>query len=85
MNEFLMSSAYFGLFLTMGTYQLGRWINRRAGREVCSPLLVSTAACCAVLLLSGTDYDVYFQSGADVLEYFLTPATICLAIPLYRQ
>ena len=85
MNEFLMSSAYFGLFLTMGTYQLGRWINRRAGREVCSPLLVSTAACCAVLLLSGTDYDVYFQSGADMLEYFLTPATICLAIPLYRQ
>ncbi len=85
MNEFLMSSAYFGLFLTMGTYQLGRWINRRAGREVCSPLLFSTAVCCAVLLLSGTEYEVYFQSGADVLEYLLTPATICLAIPLYRQ
>jgi len=85
MNEFLKSSAYFGLFLTIGTFQLGRWINRRAGREVCSPLLFSTMACCAVLLLSGTEYDVYFDSGADVLEYFLTPATICLAIPLYRQ
>ena len=39
MNEFLMSSAYFGLFLTMGTYQLGGGIQRRAGREVRSLLM----------------------------------------------
>ena len=57
----------------------------KMGREVCSPLLFATLFCCAVLLLSGTDYQIYYESGGKMLEYLLTPATICLAIPLYRQ
>ena len=73
------------MFLTLGLYQLARVINRRVGREVCNPLLFATLLCCAVLLLTGTEYETYYESGADVLELLLTPATICLAIPLYRQ
>ena len=37
-----------------------------------------------VLAVSGVDYDVYNQ-GARYLSWFLTPATVCLAIPLYEQ
>lgn len=85
MHEVLGSCAYFGLFLTLALFQLARWLNRKAGREICSPLLFSTIVCGLFLLLSGTDYEVYYQSGANLLEYLLTPATICLAIPLYRQ
>ena len=85
MNEFLMSSSYFGLFFTLATYQLARWMNQKAGRELCSPLLFSTALCCVVLLGTGTEYDVFYANGGRVLEFFLTPATICLAIPLYKQ
>ena len=85
MNELFASTAFFGMFLTLGLYQLARVINRRVGREVCNPLLFATLLCCAVLLLTGTEYEIYYESGADVLELLLTPATICLAIPLYRQ
>ena len=85
MSEIFASTAFFGLLLSAGSYELARTINRRAGREMCNPLLFSTLVCCAVLLLSGTDFQVYYESGGDVLEYLLTPATICLAIPLYRQ
>ena len=85
MNEFLASTAFFGLLLSAGTFELARAINRRIGREVCNPLLFSTLLCCAVLLLSGTEYETYYESGGRMLEYLLTPATICLAIPLYRQ
>lgn len=85
MSELFASTAYFGMFLTLGLYQLARVINRRAGREVCNPLLFATLLCCAVLLLTKTEYSVYYGSGASVLELLLTPATICLAIPLYRQ
>ena len=38
----------------------------------------------AVLLVSGIEYDAY-NSSAKYLSYLLTPATICLAIPLYEQ
>ncbi len=85
MSELFASTAYFGMFLTLGLYQLARVINRRAGREICNPLLFATLLCCAVLLLTKTEYSVYYGSGASVLELLLTPATICLAIPLYRQ
>ena len=85
MGERVESSGYFGLVLSLGTFQLARTINRRAGREVCNPLLFATLCCIAVLLATGTDYEVYYQGGAWVLDLLLTPATICLAIPLYRQ
>ena len=37
MNELFASTAFFGMFLTLGLYQLARFINRRVGREVCNP------------------------------------------------
>lgn len=85
MSELAASCTYFGLLLAVGSYQLARVINRRVGKEVCNPLLFATLLCCAVLLVTGTDYDVFYDNGGRVLEYLLTPATICLAIPLYRQ
>lgn len=85
MGEFFSGSAYFGLFLSLATFQLAKSINRRVGKEVCNPLLFATFCCCVVLLATGTEYEVYYESGARVLDFLLTPATICLAIPLYRQ
>ena len=84
MNEFLLSSTWFGFLLSVGTFFLARTVNRRCGRERLNPLLFSTVVCGLVILLSGMDYEVYYQ-GAQYLDVLLTPATICLAIPLYRQ
>ena len=49
-----------------------------------NPLLISVAATIAVLAAAGIDYDVYY-SGAQYLSYLLTPATVCLAVPLYEK
>ena len=57
----------------------------RSGKEVCNPLLFATLLCGAVLLGTGTEYDIFYDNGGNILEFFLTPATICLAIPLYKQ
>lgn len=84
MKDFLTSSAYFGLLLSVGAYWLFRTINRRCGRELFHPLLCTSLVCIAVLLVGKLDYDVYYQS-ARYIDYLLTPATVCLAIPLYRQ
>ena len=85
MNELFAACSSFGLVLPLVSYQLARSINRKTGREICNPLLFATLCCCGVLLLTNTEYDVFYQNGGQVLEFFLTPATICLAIPLYRQ
>ncbi len=85
MSEVFQSCACFGLLLAMGSFQLARAINKRVGKEVCNPLLFATLLCGAVLLGTGTEYDVFYNNGGNILEFFLTPATICLAIPLYKQ
>lgn len=85
MSELFAACSFFGFFLSSGAYQLARSINKRVGKEVCNPLLFATIACCVVLLGTGTDYGVYYENGGKMLEFFLTPATICLAIPLYKQ
>ena len=85
MNELLSACSCFGLFMAVGSFQLARIINKRAGREICNPLLFATLFCGAVLLGTGTEYDVFYTNGGRTLEFFLTPATICLAIPLYKQ
>ena len=85
MSEVFQSCACFGLLLAMGSFQLARAINKLAGKEVCNPLLFATLLCGAVLLGTGTEYDVFYDNGGNILGFFFTPATICLAIPLYKQ
>lgn len=49
-----------------------------------NPLLISIFLVIAVLLIFDVDYERY-NEGAKYLSYLLTPATVCLAIPLYEQ
>lgn len=84
MNEFLMESAYFGLFLTLGLFFLARSINKKAKREIFNPLLFATVVILVLLLSLSIPYEAYYR-GAQHIDMLLTPATICLAIPLYRQ
>ena len=84
MIEFLTSSAYFGLFLTLGMFFLARTINKKAQREIFNPLLFSSVTILVMLLVFSIPYEGYAK-GADHIDVLLTPATICLAIPLYRQ
>lgn len=84
MSELMQQSMFFGAFLSTGTYLLGMMIKRKFRLAICNPLLISIALTIAVLVLTGVDYGTYNES-AKYLSYFLTPATVCLAVPLYQQ
>ena len=84
MSELMQQSMFFGAFLSIGTYLLGMMIKRKFRLAICNPLLISIALTIAVLVLTGVEYDTYNES-AKYLSYFLTPATVCLAVPLYQQ
>lgn len=82
---YLSASPLLHLTLTLVAYQIGSVIYRR-GRlnPLLNPVLVAVVLVVAVLATTGTDYDVYFD-GAQFVHFLLGPATVALAIPLYRQ
>jgi predicted murein hydrolase (TIGR00659 family) len=70
---------------TLAAYWAALWIYRRCGRPaLLNPVLVATLALIALLYATRTPYVQYMQ-GAGVLTWLLAPATVALAVPLYKQ
>ena len=82
---YLSSTPLLWLTLTLMAYQFGTWVFRRLGNsQLLNPVLTSVIALVILLKASGTDYQTYF-SGAQFIHFLLGPATVALAIPLYRE
>lgn len=84
MREFLAGSAYFGLLLSLAAYYIGVRLQRRFKLAIFNPMLIGILLTISALLILDIDYVDYNLSGR-YLSYLLTPTTVCLAIPLYRQ
>ncbi len=84
MSEFMQNSVFWGVALSFVAYGIGMMLQKKFRLSVFNPLLISVILIMLFLNISKIDYKVY-QNGADVISYFLTPATVCLAIPLYEQ
>jgi predicted murein hydrolase (TIGR00659 family) len=81
----LSMSPAFGVALTLLFYQFGCWVQRRAGgHPLFNPVLIAIGSIITVLLLTGTDYSTYFKTAAWI-HFLLGPATVALAIPLYKN
>jgi len=84
MSEIIGNAAYFGVTISLAGYAVGLWLKKKVKKPYANPLLIAILLVMGALLLLGIDYDVYNES-AKYLSYLLTPATVCLAIPLYQQ
>ena len=84
MSEFVTSSAFFGVAVSLGAYWLGTLLKKKTGLALCNPLLIAILLTIGLLLVLGVDYETY-NAGAKYLGWLLTTATVCLAIPLYEQ
>lgn len=84
MNTFIQNSVFFGVFISIITYEIGVLIKKKWNIAIFNPLLISIALIIIFLLAFGIDYKTY-EMGAKYLSYFLTPATVALAVPLYEQ
>ena len=81
----LVGSPIFGLGLTLLVYQAAMALYERTGRHpVLNPVLVTMLVIIGLLVLTGISYDTYF-TGARMVYLLLGPATVALAVPLYRQ
>ena len=84
MKEFLCDSVFFGVAVSIFAYELGVFLKKKLKLAVFNPLLMAIAAVIVFLLAFRIPYESY-NEGAKYLSYLLTPATVCLAIPLYEQ
>ena len=82
--SYIQESMYLGFVLSLGAYLAGAWLKKRLGWAVLNPLLTAVVLVIAVLLAFKIDYASY-NSSAKYISYLLTPATVCMAIPLYKQ
>ena len=84
MKEFLTDSVFFGAVLSFAAYEAGLLLKKRFKLAVLNPLLIGILCVMGVLAVLRVDYDQY-NGGAQYISYLLTPATVCLAVPLYEQ
>jgi predicted murein hydrolase (TIGR00659 family) len=82
---YLAANPLTSLTLTLLAYQAGMWIYRKANNfALLNPVLIAICILAGLLYVSGTPYEAYFE-GAQFVHFLLGPATVALAVPLYRQ
>lgn len=82
---YLAATPLTGLTVTLAAYLSGRWLFRRSGNfPLLNPVLIAVVSLVALLTLTGVGYHTYFE-GAQFVHFLLGPATVALAVPLYRQ
>lgn len=84
MREMLETSAFLGVVITLGSFELGRAMKKRWNFALFNPLLLGIVFSIAALLVFRIDYSTYLN-GAKYVNFLLTPATVCLAVPLYEK
>lgn len=82
--DWLRTSPLLWLFVTVATYQAGRWLRSRTGHPLAQPTLVAIAGCAVLVEVTHVDYADY-ASATSPIAFLLGPATVALAVPLHRQ
>lgn len=82
--SWLVESQLFGVVITLLTFEIGLWINKKTKMALFNPLLISMALIIAILYKLDISLDDY-NRGGQLIAFFIGPSTIALAIPLYKN
>lgn len=76
---------YFGIMVSLGAFGIGSFLFKKSkGFFLFTPLFVAMVLGIAFLKIGHFSYEDY-SSGGKIISFFLEPATIAFAIPLYKQ
>ena len=84
MTSLLEQSVFFGVAVSIAAYESGNLLKKKFKSALLNPLLISVAVTILILIAFHIDYATYYE-GAKYFSYLLTPAPVCLAIPMYEQ
>lgn len=82
--DFLTNNILFGLVISLAAFEIGLLIYRKTRIPVFNPLLIAVTLIIVFLTVFNIDVDRYNESG-KLINMFLGPSTVVLAVPLYKQ
>jgi len=83
--EYISSTPLIWLLVTMGSFKIGIIIYEKFNKHtLLQPIIISYILIMSILVLSGASYEEYFK-GVEIIHFFLGPATVALALPLYNN
>ncbi|WP_210409231.1 LrgB family protein [Methanococcoides sp. NM1] len=80
----LVRSPIFGIGLSLLTFYAGSLLYKKTGSPLLNPLVLSMLVIMALLLSFHITFDDY-NRGGQFISFFLGPATVILAVPLYKK
>ena len=84
MSEWISMSEVWAVVISLLTYELGNLLQKKTKWAIFNPLLVAMFLIISFLTIFRMDYSIY-QEKTRYISFLLTPATVCLAIPLYEK
>ncbi|MBR3738853.1 MAG: LrgB family protein [Clostridia bacterium] len=84
MRDFLTGSAFFCVFMTIGAFLLGWFLQKKFKSPLLNPILIGAVLVMAALTVLHIPNSAY-QEAVKPLSFLRTPATICLALSFYEQ
>ena len=84
MVDYLVSLSLLPMAITIGAFLLGAWVQKKTRCVAFNPIIVAVILIVSFILL--TEYPpAEYEAGTKPISWFITPATVCLALPLYEQ
>ncbi len=69
--------------LTIVLYYLGRKLNHTLSHPLTTPIFIASLSIIVLIVIGIVPFEQY-QKGTQLINYFLGPATVALAYPLYK-
>ena len=82
--DIFTSNMFFGIFISLVAYEIGQILYKKTKLPIFNPLLIGIILVIAFLKIFNIDFETY-NEGGQFINMFLGPATVILAVPLYKQ
>lgn len=83
--EYITNTPLVWLILTLGSFKLGIIIYEKFDKHtLLQPIIIAYAIIMSTLFITGVSYEEYFK-GVEIIHFFLGPATVALALPLFNN
>lgn len=80
----IIENMFFGIVISLIAFEVGQIIYNKTKLPIFNPLLISIVIVIGILKIFNIDFELY-NKGGQFINMFLGPATVVLAVPLYKQ